>query len=114
MSDHFALELSELCFAVVGEDLRDRFFRARDDDVVAIDELPSEATRDERTHRAFSGGHESGEDQFGRNVTVAARNAARARLKIADLFEKSLEVAGNLEHRVAAKFFQECNAELER
>src|SRR5258708_34784738 len=33
---------------------------------------------------------------------------------VADLFEKSLQVARDLEDRVAAEFFQKCGRELER
>src|SRR5260370_688368 len=75
--NHLALEFSELGFAVIGENLGDRFFRACDDHRVAVDEAPSEAAGDERTDRAFPGGHEAGDDQFGRHYNVAARIAAR-------------------------------------
>jgi hypothetical protein len=40
-----AFELSEVRLAIVGEDLRDWFSGARDDDRVDVDEFPSEPAR---------------------------------------------------------------------
>ena len=70
--DHFAFELTEARFAMVGEDLRDRFARARNDGRIDIDEFPPQPPRDNRPHRAFAGSHESGDDQFRRHC-VATR-----------------------------------------
>jgi hypothetical protein len=77
-SYRFALEFSELRFTVVGKYLRDRFFCASDDHGVAVYEFPSEALGDDWSDRAFPGGHESGDDEFGRHLESAWRMPARA------------------------------------
>ena len=83
---------------MIGEDLRDWFSRARADDRVNVHEFPSEPPRNDRSDRAFSSSHESGEDQFGRHLRYSPAMRARARgLIVADLLEEAFEVARNLD-----------------
>jgi hypothetical protein len=60
--DHFALELAKACFAFIGKDLRYGLSDARDNLVVAVNEMPSHPLRHQRTDAAFSGSHKSGQD----------------------------------------------------
>jgi hypothetical protein len=92
-----AFELSEVRLALVGEDLRDWFSSACDDDGVDVHEFPCETARDDRPDRAFPVAMNPVRISLGVICVIARIQSRACALVVADLFEEAFEVASNFD-----------------
>ena len=64
------LPLPEALLALLGEDLGDAFFRPRGDQVVAVEEVVTEASRQPAADAAFAASHEADQDDVGTHEPI--------------------------------------------